>query len=276
MVSLRGGRNKGLTKETDERVAKNSSRSSEGLKQYFANLSPEEKIKWSEISRRKSPTKGGIRRGSGRGKKGWYNGFWCDSSWELAWVIYSLDHGIIFERNIIPYEYKFEGKTHKFYPDFLLSSGELLEIKGYLDRRNEAKISSVSNLTILGEEEMKPFLEYASDKFGTNFACSAYQLPPEYLCKDCGTSISKGHSRCAKCAGRNSAKFQISWPSCEELARRVSESNWERVAKELGISSNAIRKHLKVWSRSSKVERLVEAQRDGGSSPSETTIVVYQ
>jgi len=61
---------------------------------------------------------GGRRHGSGRGKQGWYKGYWCDSSWELAWVIYSLDHNIKFVRYNGYFEYEFNGKIHKYYPDF--------------------------------------------------------------------------------------------------------------------------------------------------------------
>jgi hypothetical protein len=42
---------------------------------------------------------GQYREGSGRGKKGRYKGHWYDSSYELAFVIYALDHGFWFERN---------------------------------------------------------------------------------------------------------------------------------------------------------------------------------
>ena len=51
------------------------------------------------FTQRKHPIKhapGGKRHGSGRGKKGWYKGYYCDSTWELAWVIYQLDHGVKF------------------------------------------------------------------------------------------------------------------------------------------------------------------------------------
>ena len=44
------------------------------------------------------------------GIKGWYKGFWCDSSWELAYVIYNLDHGIEFRRNTEKFEYEYCGK----------------------------------------------------------------------------------------------------------------------------------------------------------------------
>jgi hypothetical protein len=33
---------------------------------------------------RNNPKVGGLREGSGRGKKGWYKGFYCRSTWELA------------------------------------------------------------------------------------------------------------------------------------------------------------------------------------------------
>lgn len=41
----------------------------------------------------------GPKRGGGRGKSGWYKGFWCDSSWELAFLIYHLEHEIPISRN---------------------------------------------------------------------------------------------------------------------------------------------------------------------------------
>lgn len=51
---------------------------------------------------------GGYREGSGRGKKGIYKGYYCDSSWELAYVIYNLEHDIKFERNTQTFEYEYK------------------------------------------------------------------------------------------------------------------------------------------------------------------------
>ena len=42
---------------------------------------------------------GGYRKGSGVGKGGWYKGYWCDSSYELAWIIFNIEHGNLFTRN---------------------------------------------------------------------------------------------------------------------------------------------------------------------------------
>ena len=48
---------------------------------------------------------GGYRRGSGRGKSGWYKNYWCDSTYELCWLIYQLDNGNIPKRMCKYYEY---------------------------------------------------------------------------------------------------------------------------------------------------------------------------
>ena len=57
-----------------------------------------------------------------------YKGYWCDSSWELAYVIYNLEHNIKFERNKQGFEYEFENKKYKYYPDFILEDGTYVEV----------------------------------------------------------------------------------------------------------------------------------------------------
>ena len=56
---------------------------------------------------------GGIKKGSSRGKCGWYNGYWCDSSYELAWIIYQLEFNINFKRNLERYFIIHDGKNVK-------------------------------------------------------------------------------------------------------------------------------------------------------------------
>lgn len=62
---------------------------------------------------------GGYRHGSGHGKHGVYKGYQCDSSWELAYVIYNLEHDIKFERNRDRFLYNLNGKSHYYTPDFI-------------------------------------------------------------------------------------------------------------------------------------------------------------
>ena len=117
-------------------------------------------------------TCGGKRSHSGRGKQGRYHGIWCDSSWELAWVIYQEEHQIKFKKYHGYFEYEFEGQKHKYYPDFELEDGTIVEIKGYWSKQWQAKLDQLPKdrkLLILGKNEMIPILEYVKVKYGDNF-----------------------------------------------------------------------------------------------------------
>ena len=113
---------------------------------------------------------GGIRVGSGRGKSGWYKGYWCDSSWELAYVIYNLDHNIEFERNKEGFEYEYNNEKHKYYPDFILEDGTYVEIKGYKSEITNAKIKYFPHkIKLIYKENIKYYLNYVIEKYGNKF-----------------------------------------------------------------------------------------------------------
>lgn len=160
---------KGLTKETSESVKKWSDTQKElyksgKLKGYWTGKHLPEEMK-NKISK----NGGGYRNGSGRGKKGWYKGYWCDSSWELAWVIYNLEHNISFSRNTKGFEYTFNNKIFKYYPDFIIND-IYYEIKGYINDKTEAKIKSFPyKLVVLYKNDMKKYLDYVKEKYGKDF-----------------------------------------------------------------------------------------------------------
>lgn len=113
---------------------------------------------------------GGIKPGTSRGKKGIYKGFKCDSSYELAFVIYCLEHNIKLERNTQGFDYKFENKDRKFYPDFIINGNEYVEIKNYHSEITDAKISNFPHqIKIYYTETMDLFLNYAKQKYGKDF-----------------------------------------------------------------------------------------------------------
>ena len=112
---------------------------------------------------------GGIRQGSSRGKSGWYKGYWCDSSYELAYLIYNLDHNIKIERNNKGYEYTFNNEKHIFYPDFRVND-KLVEIKNYRSELTEIKLKSVDEkIEIYYKDTINQYLEYVKNKYGKNF-----------------------------------------------------------------------------------------------------------
>ncbi len=106
--------------------------------------------------------------------KGWYKGFWCDSSWELAWVVYNLEHNVKFKRNKEGFEYQYKEKKRKFYPDFIIDE-IYYEIKGRrnykaLDIKNKEKIKQFKKeLKVLYSKDIQPYLKYVKTKYGTNF-----------------------------------------------------------------------------------------------------------
>ena len=117
---------------------------------------------------------GGYRRGSGRGKSGWYNEIWCDSTYELVWVIYNLDHNIEFKRNKQPFPYKWKGEVKNYYPDFEVKN-QLVEIKGYMTPKVEAKIKSVPGLKVLFRSDLETEFNYVYDNY-TDDLVSLYDV----------------------------------------------------------------------------------------------------
>jgi len=114
---------------------------------------------------------GGIRKGAGRGKSGWYKGYWCDSSYELAWVIYNLDHDIPFSRNNEAFNYTFEGKTLSYYPDFIKDNC-YIEIKGYMTEQTRAKFRDFprdKKLKVLFKEDLKSVFDYVITTYGKKY-----------------------------------------------------------------------------------------------------------
>lgn len=128
-----------------------------------------------ELARRKKisyamKAHGGYRRGSGRGKCGWYCGFWLDSSWELAFLLYCLDNDILIQRNQKRFQYEYQEQIHEYIPDFLISGEVYYEIKGYYTDQVQAKIEQFpEQLVIIDKDSISTYLNYAISGYGTNF-----------------------------------------------------------------------------------------------------------
>lgn len=103
-------------------------------------------------------------------KKGKYKNYWCDSSWELAFVIYNIDHEIKFERNNKKFKYYLYNSKRNFIPDFLLEDGTYVEIKGYVGVEAKAKIEQFKEkLEVIDSQKIKKYLEYVQEKYGKDF-----------------------------------------------------------------------------------------------------------
>jgi len=153
-------------------------------------------------------TSGGYREGSGRSKSGWYKGYFCGSSYELAWIIYNIDHSIKFERNNEGFTYLFEGEEHKYYPDFIIND-IYYEIKGYKRESDNSKFQYFPHkLKVLFKKDLKEIFKYVIKIYGINFI-ELYEGNPynkrNKLCEICGKPA-KNKFCSRKCSGISVAK----------------------------------------------------------------------
>jgi len=106
-------------------------------------------------------------------KSGWYKDIWCDSSWELAFLVYHLDHNINIKRSelYIPYIGK-DHRLHYYFPDFEVE-GKLYEIKGRVTDITSLKLESARekgyDIILIGDKEIVPYLKYCKDTYGDDF-----------------------------------------------------------------------------------------------------------
>jgi len=139
---------------------------------------------------------GGYREGSGRSKSGYYKGIYCGSTYELCWVIYSLDHNIQFNR----FPGMIEENGLKYYPDFLLDDGKtIIETKGYEDQSSVEKKTKLAerfgfNVIVLRKNDLKFAFDYVSSKYKTNTYQTLYDdYKPtyNYVCSFCKCNFTR-------------------------------------------------------------------------------------
>jgi len=139
--------------------------------------------------------------GAGRGKSGTYKGYYCDSTWELAFTVYNIEHNIKFLRNNKGFDYIFENKKHKYYPDYIIN-GEFVEIKGVDNDLWQAKLKHFPyKIKVLYKKEMKKYFDYIIGKYGNNYIyLYDEKIKYENICKVCG-KITYNHKEFKELSG---------------------------------------------------------------------------
>lgn len=108
-----------------------------------------------------------------RSKHGYYKNIWFESSWELMFIVYCLDHDIQFIRNHRSFEYQYENSKKTYFPDFYLpTTKEYVEIKGVKTEKDEAKWNQFpEKLLIIDEKssEFKEIRQYITKTYSKNY-----------------------------------------------------------------------------------------------------------
>jgi hypothetical protein len=110
----------------------------------------------------------------GGGKKGRYRGFHCDSTYELAYLIYHLDHNIPITRCDEIRDYIYREKNCKYQPDFIVG-GEIIEIKGYMSNRARAKLDQNTDIVLIDSTDIKPYITYVIDTYNVKCVSELYE-----------------------------------------------------------------------------------------------------
>ena len=155
--------NKGLTKETDPRVAKcgktYSKNHSLGLHKTYENGSKRPEVK-EKISRSclKRSQEGTWYTSLAKDMHIQYKGEDLHGSWELKYAQYLDSKNIVWLRNKERFLYVYKDKQHYYTPDFYLpDANEYIEIKGYKTGKDYAKWKQFpkdKKLTVLAEKEL--------------------------------------------------------------------------------------------------------------------------
>lgn len=93
---------------------------------------------------------------------------------------------------------------------------------------------------------------------------------PKFQCAQCGASVSKGNTRCCRCANQETGRQRLGkntrteWPPLGELKRMVAETSYLAVGRLLGVSDNAVRKHLRTHEK--QHEQLVDPEYARGKT----------
>lgn len=133
-------------------------------------------------------------------------------------------------------------KTTKSYPRIVMEEllGRPLDPQEYVDHiDNDHLNNDVNNYQLLSNSEnVKKFHAKQGHVLREN---------AEKSCVICGKGFRQVKSTNKYCSEPcyRLAQKKISWPPLDELLTRLAQTNYTQLGRELGVSDNAIRKHIK-------------------------------
>lgn len=166
--------NKGLTKETSDIIAKSAKTLRDGYKN--------KRIKPSFLGRHLTKEHKDkiiatyIQNRTNNKYRGTYKGIYFQYSFELAWIVWNLEHGIKFFRCEETFQY-WDSKLQKertYYPDFVLEDGTIVEIKGRiisstLDKQKAMIEVYHKKYLLLTQDKIQHCIDYCKEKYGNDF-----------------------------------------------------------------------------------------------------------
>lgn len=138
---------------------------------------------------------GGARARSGRSKFGYYENIWCQSTYEMAFVWYTLQQGRTITRVTEQFPYTdVNGKTRQYIPDFIVDGDHYIEIKGWITSTTFRKLDQFPHpITMIAGDEINEIIAAAKNHFGVSDLASIYAenayVGRTATCKCCRTDF---------------------------------------------------------------------------------------
>ena len=159
--------NKGLTKDTDERVYKNATAVKEYYKYHDSPFKGKHHTEESKrlLSVKMTEVNHECHNRYSWGKKGWYDGVFFMSTYELVYYIYMRDTGSNIVRCKQRFKYFYEDKYHYYTPDFILNNNTFVEVKGLERAVDKIKYSVVPGLLVVKYDVLSPMIHYVKTTY---------------------------------------------------------------------------------------------------------------
>jgi hypothetical protein len=115
------------------------------------------------------------------------------------------------------------------YEKLRIEASKCLLLCANCHREVEGKVTSINNLKSLIDLTKAPLQQRVIKQY--------------FYCVDCSKRCSDHASRCVQCQSKT--RHKINWPLIEDLEKMVAQTSYLSVGRELGVSDNAVRKHIK-------------------------------
>lgn len=116
------------------------------------------------------------------GKFGYYQGIYCASSWELAFLIYNKDLGKDIQRCELTFTYFMDDQQHTYFPDFIMDN-IIYEVKGYekedVQLKTQAVLDAGYKIDVIRKKEIMPIIKQLKKKYNVKDITTLYDQKVE-------------------------------------------------------------------------------------------------
>ena len=139
------------------------------LKELIVNVSKKRNKTCSTDCKKKAHAIFNFKQNKTYAKSGYYQGVYCASSWELAFLIFNKDLGNNIRRCQKYFDYEINEEKHLYFPDFIIDD-IIYEIKGReledVEIKAQAVRSSGVEIEIFRRKEIMPLMKYVQQMYG--------------------------------------------------------------------------------------------------------------